>query len=1061
MHMNILKSASIVVAFLMGGVTAAQSIQTQTIEWTVRQGFGPAAVPLRASAVQTVADIARVTNTRVVYWRDENGGHTYLPSAEGDAPGRIRVRGNIAYFLSVPRTVTVTLTGTPWPARDLVITRSREMPVVINVRPDQESDVREFADSARLLGVVRSDVVSGSLRWLLEYARGLPVSHSRRLMSTAPFGLLFGSTVGGPVVLPNTNRAPIAGAISMPQAVSASSPIPLVSAATDPDDLFHDLEHHWIVSDSKGRSVETSGADVAIAFGAIGETVSVNVATSDGVASGSLSQPIKVSVVRGSWWVPDHDELFYGTRGGELRAVGLIGILPDVSRFYRDSPMLTDSITFGYQIRQDRRQAKHADLGNGSVALGRWREIDLSSMWPVADGYRDEYGVFQGLPRDLLIGVDAGLVTTVEPDAIDVLVERSIGTNSYTTDIHYFISSNHYSIDPVDEPSLKSKGIIGRMHQWVRGKIGAFRKRFLPVSVVNRFSNRVGYDLVSVNPDNDPSGKVAVVLVHGYDFRSEFCVLGKTWVERQQEWPLLGTEANGPAGVAENIHDLERQYAFYRAVYPTTRSLPEIAEGLRALVEERIFSDGRNPRIIFMGYSMGGLVCRYLMNKEIRGEPIGNSVDWLITLSAPHHGTLIAGLLGGGFWENDLAMSNYVPRPLWPFYDYGCVPGSKGLRSLVADDKITLRVSVSGFPGERIPVLRNYNRQLAAFNASEDRYRESTNVILIAGGTTSAPLVTTRLEMARQKFDPSVEYGFGEKQEASYSGFSDGLVGTRSSIPSDLFGENKGSADEFFGRRVDGTYDRAAYFDGLNHEQIYRNYEVIARLHTFLLTEADRENHPPELTGGVLVVAGNMPSLPQDKAMRIPIRSSSGGALAADPDGDALRHHWKVAAIFPSVPVTLEETQSAFPTIITSQPTNVVLWHTVRDDRGGIAVTQRHLFLPEDGPALLECNTSIKRVLLLLGFDDFVNGPVVKIQLFIDGIGEGCGPQPHELWLDPSDSSARRGYRYEHETVGRSRWWYFNRPIWVDTEPTQGLDGRTVFFPLRRGEKVQKDIILP
>ncbi len=59
---------------------------------------------------------------------------------------------------------------------------------------------------------------------------------------------------------------------------------------------------------------------------------------------------------------------------------------------------------------------------------------------------------------------------------------------------------------------------------------------------------------------------------------------------------------------------------------------------------EQIGSAAPGARIVLVGHSMGGVLCRSLMAKQ----DLSVSVEHLISIGSPHHGTRLARMIGGG-----------------------------------------------------------------------------------------------------------------------------------------------------------------------------------------------------------------------------------------------------------------------------------------------------------------------------------------------------------------------------------------------------------------------------
>jgi len=265
------------------------------------------------------------------------------------------------------------------------------------------------------------------------------------------------------------------------------------------------------------------------------------------------------------------------------------------------------------------------------------------------------------------------------------------------------------------------------------------------------------------------------------------------------------------------------------------------------------------------------------------------------------------------------------------------VPPSRGLKSLAYD------ATVHDALGTRVdPTL---NIVLTQFNASEDFYRDATNVITIAGGTSGPALPNRQLEIARRQFD---------YRTFTLQGFSDGIVSTQSSLPNNLFGmrASGGSTDPFFGKRADGTIDRRAYFDGLDHYQLMTDVELICRLHTWLSSLVGNNHPPTDTTPDEIDLIADVGS---ESVSRPTTTLNIIGAGSADEDGDAVIHQWTFVRTIPAADVKVMNVDSLTPSVITSRATNVLAWHTVRDNRGGISTKLVDIFIP-DPRALTLCS---------------------------------------------------------------------------------------------------------
>lgn len=136
-----------------------------------------------------------------------------------------------------------------------------------------------------------------------------------------------------------------------------------------------------------------------------------------------------------------------------------------------------------------------------------------------------------------------------------------------------------------------------------------------------------------VNPEISLDGRKPLLLVHGWSFDGN-------------PSPPGGYYWNNFLNYLKNDPELSANFKPYLVMY-WSNDVPvkEIAAEFRNQLEKIGLHE---QKLTIIGHSMGGLVSRSFMNEQYyttgnsMGEKCGNSVDLLITLSTPHHGSPMA-----------------------------------------------------------------------------------------------------------------------------------------------------------------------------------------------------------------------------------------------------------------------------------------------------------------------------------------------------------------------------------------------------------------------------------
>jgi len=937
--------------FVLGISSIAWAQYSVTVR--IEKGLQAVVVPVRSNA--TTQDLARITSSPVVIYTQDGRFRVWVTV---DVP--LPLNGAKGYIVSCPSARTVTFTGGRWGAGILRVSIPRGIELVVNHRADPFTSVEEFRASAGLTAIAR--FLRGSTQ--LEALAGSFVNANARVFDSVHSYGLIASTTGPTVVLPNTDESPVARSTSIPLSVIVGTRLGLVEHSTDSDDDSDVLTHTWRLISAGTAIVTTHGSSVDLAFTSSGAQT-LEVETSDGLLSHRVrsvvnvfenTTPLQAFTLSGG----DHD----------LHAFGIHGTLPAVADRLQNGVVL-NSLSGAYRIAWDPSTTTSKRFSSQGELLGGWRSIDLSAVAGLWTLYPEPTWPPRppAWPVPFTAAVDMGSTTTGVWDS-DVLTE--IPVSPYLTATFF----NFTQLKSVEQTKTVGQSIQRVLNMKLLPRL----QRIAPVSLVNRLSNQVGYQIIEEEDDALPDDDRPVVLnIHGYDFRSEFCGVGELFLASQQRWDgFFGRLPTSPQAIRDNLPNLKKHFKFCRAIYSTTRSLPEIARGLRDELERTLFANGKERKLIIIGYSMGGLIARRVRNTFIDSERIGANVFAVLTIGTPHHGASFPTALQGGLFNHLAERLLYVDglQSMEAFLPYGSIPPSPGLRSLAYD------ASIEDYDHQH--VSPSLNPELTRFNTEEDYYRDAENLYAIAGGTSGAPLANRGLEIARVQF---------QYRNISARGFSDGLVVTQSGLPMTLARLNTsgGPTDPFIGRRDDGSIDRLGYYDGFDHSELITNAEIICAVHSWL-AQWSGNNHAPRDDTPTQI---NHPFDAGSSQTSLTITQAN----AHDDDGDALSHAWSVARTIPDAIAQMRNEATLMPIVTVDQPTNVLVWHTVRDGRGGIAVRLIDLFIPAAPPA--GCSIGEYSVSLTPDFQGVIHWNM---------IGTGCLSQDFtrvSLWTDPTNDETR------------------------------------------------------
>ena len=961
--------------------TSVQS-QERTAVMAWNRGVQLLAVPLQSPQVATVADLAAITSSPVVFWTEGGRQRRWVRYGSGFASP---VRGDHAYLVFCPRAGSVNLVGAWWSAALLAVERPRGLSWVANIRPNSAAPLGQFFSVSGLLGMTRLDERG---HWQLIESRTRDSAVAVRPFEPGQgYGLLCPTTATA-IVLPNSNQPPKADTSSIPLTATTNARIGLVAQSTDPDDEVGNLTHQWQLVDSALGTVRTTVGQSAYVALTMPATLSVRLESSDGMLRSQIETGrTKRAVVATT--TPEVAEVTY--TGGEhvVDCFGMRSTLPYL--FNRVEPQSLPVLFPAYRLAHRRSSSIPSKALTQQASTTQWYEIDLSA---IADRWVSEIPYFPfspAWPVATVVSIDTSISTT-DPWGVDVITEIPIDSS---TPLRF------YNFTPRSIGASKTIGEHAR-RAWTAQLLPRLQ-RFAPVNLLARATAQVTYDIVAVNPENDPKGKIAVVMFHGYDVRSEFLGVGPAFLQAQQRWPHFFGAGSDHAysGIAHNIRDLEQKFVFYLAIYRTTDSQEEIARQLGNRLAATVFAGGKRPQCLFIGYSMGGVVARRTRCLFLdTGERIGQFVKAVLTIGSPHHGAALPSSLEGGVFNHlaERLLQSMSLESIEPFISYGAIPPSLGLRSLAYDATI---VDANGRHADA-----TLNPELTRFN-QEDFYRGTPNLSAIAGGTSGPPLSDPGLEIARREF---------EYKNITARGFPDGLVVTQSSLPLDLaqLKQSGGSTDPFIGRKSDGTVDRLGYYEG-DHYELLTNPEIICAVHSWVAQFAGNDHAPHDLTPDEI----DHPFEYGASSADVKITQ----ALGWDDDGDTLQHNWSIACTIPRTIAFMTGEATATPTITVLQPTNVLLWHTLRDGRGGITTKLIDVFVY--APGFYGCH-EVPRYSLTLRADSFG-----RPYLNWSSSGSGCLPQnPSQasLWTDPTNDATRTLPKFDHAWPHRTLYYYYSGP---------------------------------
>lgn len=931
MHIHIL--VRFVTVLLLVGTTQAAPSTVTTASIAITKGVSVIGVPLRVPNLGTLDDVCRLIDARFIVVSAGDRWHVVM--AESPEARAYTVRGNESYVVFASRTQTVVVSGVPWSASELVRSIPRGISLVRFFRPpvDDAERVRRLMGVSAIL--IRSPGQS-SIQWQPVALEGQQLPEV--LLNHTDSYALISPTTMAPIVLPNSNFPPHARIAGIPRAATQGTTLTFESNAVDDDPGDEELSSTWKVFSSGTELIFSVGRSVVVTMAA--QEMSVEHSCTDGLSSDRITQSIAVIP---SVSATMNQEIRTGFESFNLNAFGVRSTLPALPVSFR-----TPLPAFGYRI------------ANNPIDGTRQIDIEEAATHLLTDA-----------PLPITLSVDVG-----ESPTADILVKNAVvydlKTGQTTTfDYHAFTQEATSRT-----AGAAAKGPIAWARSWMT-QLGNVRRTFVPVSFQNLVSSDDGYAIEPLNPNLQLDDRILVFLISGIDFKSEFCAAGQTIPQALARWNwFAGIDATSPNGIADNLHDLERSFAFYRFAYPTTRTPKEVATKLTSLLTSSVLTKSR--RVIIFGYSMGGIVGRYLQNML-------NGVEALVTIGTPHHGSSIATALKGRYFDLNFFLERAMPQEAWPLLHYGCVPPSDGLASLVYDEWWKDSNGEILFP--------NRNSTLTAFNQHDDAHRQDASVTHVAGGTGDIPFPDPEYEQARQIWRQPT--GLVEHED------SDGAVATESALPKDLHGWQKGSTDPFFGWTDSGVVDRVSYNNGLDHQLILRHPTMICRYHTFLSQYMDHRNHAPH---------DDTPQLVTLKTFESSIDLTS-VEQAVDPDGDPLFHAWSLHRVLPA-----DAHAQLDGTIVTvSSPGNAILYHTVRDGRGGITATIVVVYRPAPPPDGF-CLTASLALILEAHTDQTIHWIVSPT---------GCipaDPRRYTLWIDPTDDTTKiAGDNFM--VYGAHRWW--------------------------------------
>jgi formylglycine-generating enzyme required for sulfatase activity len=338
------------------------------------------------------------------------------------------------------------------------------------------------------------------------------------------------------------------------------------------------------------------------------------------------------------------------------------------------------------------------------------------------------------------------------------------------------------------------------------------------------------------------------------------------------------------------------RYKFYIFRYHSTESTRSNGQVLAQLIAGQGLLGGARD-VVLIGYSMGGLVARYAMNTRLSsGTWLGDRTRMLVTLATPHHGSFGASALGVGelsqraFWVTAVEFLRYPDsRGLQDLsYDFWngrldrVASGTLWNVALAAFNNVQVgssgggRGSLSENDGGPWPVDRylGTNSKLFAIFGGEsahDSYLRGASQALLSAvaamaesisqpcSSTLAGTVTheqsvfekvlllgSLVEAGRRAANLFVCDVAAPSDGTIFSDLygNDGLVSKDSGTARNLIRvDHAASEDTFLGTRADGTIDRLAVFDGVDHERIFKDRGVITAVHDLL--DRDRPGTSP------------------------------------------------------------------------------------------------------------------------------------------------------------------------------------------------------------------------
>ncbi len=945
MHINMLVLAIIFAASCARAETLPSLVTTASI--SVERGVAIVGVPLRSADMASASDVGHAFDAPVI--AIARGDRWQAMMVDSPEARSCAVKGNEGYVLLGAQPRTVVISGSYWPALELIRSIPRGISLVHFFRPpvDDAETIRRAMGVSAILRVFNG---ASMYQWQPIAIEGATIERST-LNATESYALI-SSTTNPRFALPSSNRPPRARIRGAPLSATPGTTLIFESDSFDQDPGDGTLIHQWKV-ESDGLSIGATGPSIVVTM--TSDVVSVYHASSDGVLADELTQSIAVIPTQTGI---TQQEIRSGFGPFALNVFGMRAQLPALSVVARTPPS-----AFGYRARYDPTSipipgARHLDV-----------EEAIQYLAPNTNDPRADFSI------PITLSIDVG-----ESPTVDFLVQGVLVSDTNTAATTRF---DHYAFSQTATPrsSGVAKGPIAWARTWVT-KLGNARRTFVPVSLQNLVSQQEGYAIEPENPALAVNDEIIVLLISGIDLKSEFCAVGQTVGQALARWDAFcGRSTTSPSGVADNVRDLEQWFRFYRVAYPTTRTPRESAQKIVQGLKSTVLSNGRRRRVVIFGYSMGGIVGRYVQNE------LDGMVEWLVTIGTPHHGSSIATALVDRYFDKNFFLERVMPRAEWPLLHYGCIPPSDGLSSLVFD------ASWKDSDGRSVYLGRNDT--LTAFNQRDDAYRNDTNVIHVAGGTGDIPFPNLEYEVARTMW-PSPPSGILERE------YSDGAVSTGSSLPRDLHGAQKGSTDPFFGWTDAGTVDRVSYHEGKDHHRILVDPQMVARFHTFVSQVIDHANHAPiDQTPRVIMLEQDESTLDLSSIQQ-----------TTDEDGDRVIHTWSLHRVIPDTTIaTITGT-----TLQMETAGNAILRHTVRDGRGGITTQIIIVYRPEP-PTDGFCHTTSLGVDVRIDFQQ-------QVEWSVDP--RGCIPASprtlYTLWIDPTDDGTKISVGNFY-VFGAYRWW--------------------------------------